>query len=333
MESKVKVENALGKATTEIANSNGRVGEVGCVTGTEDTSKSTKVDVPNGELDTAWAEEDFILHEKPVNNTLGATFPRALYAERFLKKRINWARYAHGHERHRNQLRSSKARRESKPIDPHIVRLLRVYKPPTNLILEPLDSEDASASPKGEVRSPKHEPNLKMEAAETSILAKEEPGASDDIAVREKLIAKLRDDITALTEAIAGFWGDLLLANESIAKAESRYKAENPNREKLESERATLAEAKLSLEIRLDEGGFDEENPEDMKLLHSLESEEEELNLKHSVVLFALEECTIQLKQSQTELKLSRDLVEESKVQVKNGEREIENAEKAIARE
>ncbi|KAL3675197.1 hypothetical protein R1sor_025145 [Riccia sorocarpa] len=37
----------------------------------------------------------------------------------------------------------------------------------------------------------------------------------DDIAIREKLIAKLR---TALTEAIAGFRGDLILANESIAK-------------------------------------------------------------------------------------------------------------------
>ncbi|KAL3686028.1 hypothetical protein R1sor_004050 [Riccia sorocarpa] len=118
----------------------------------------------------------------------------------------------------------------------------------------------------------------------------------EDIAVREKLIAKLRVDITALIEAIAGFRGHLLLANESIAKAESRYKAENANREKLESERATLAEAKLSLEIRLDDGGFDEENPE-------------------------------------SELKLSRDLVEESKVQVENGEREIETAERAIARE
>ncbi|KAL3686027.1 hypothetical protein R1sor_004049 [Riccia sorocarpa] len=244
-ESKVKVENAPGKATTEVANSSGRVGEVGCVTGTEDTSKSKKVDVPNGELDTAWAEEDFILsedyfakecrlpndgvmpnditkalvsdeevercfgprsgtkgrngpklnncvgltqsevlhlfqvidgHEKLVNNTLGATFPRALYAERFLKKRINWARYAH--ERHRNQLRSSKARKESKPIGPPIVRPLRLYKPPADLILEPLESEDASASPKREVRSPKHERNLKTEAAETSMLAKEEPGAS-----------------------------------------------------------------------------------------------------------------------------------------------------------
>ncbi|KAL3677752.1 hypothetical protein R1sor_020708 [Riccia sorocarpa] len=201
----------------------------------------------------------------------------------------------------RNQLCSSKARKESKPIGSPIVRPLSVYKPPANLILEPLDSEDASASPKREVRSPKHKLNLNEEATETSMLAKEEPGASvimngslgeapesssvipevrlvklaspasympgfielkDDIAIREKLIAKLRADITALTEAITGFRGDLILANESIAKAESRYKAENANREKLESERATLAEAKLSLEIRLDDRGFDEENPE-----------------------------------------------------------------------
>ncbi|KAL3700537.1 hypothetical protein R1sor_018559 [Riccia sorocarpa] len=411
MESKVKVENAPGKATTEVANSSGRVGEVGCVTGTEDTSKSKKVDVPNGELDTAWAEEDFILSEDyfakecrlPNNGVMPNDITKALVSDEevercfgprsgtkgrngpklnncvglpqsevlhLFQKRINWARYAH--ERHRNQLRSSKARKEAKPIGPPIVRPLRVYKPPAHLILEPLDSEDASASPKRKVRSPKHEPNLKTEAGETSMLAKEEPEASvimggslgeapesssvipevrpvklaspasympgfielkDDIAFREKLIAKLRADISALTEAIAGFRGDMLLANESIAKAESRYKAENANREKLESERATLAEAKLSLEIRLDDGGFDEENPEDMKLLHSLESEEEELNLKHSGVLSTLEECTVRLKQSQSELKLSRDLVEESKVQVENGEREIETAERAIARE
>ncbi|KAL3696016.1 hypothetical protein R1sor_010092 [Riccia sorocarpa] len=336
MESNVKVEHAPGKATTEVANSSGRVGEVGCVTGTEDTLKSKKIDVLNGELDTAWAEEDFILsedyfakecrlpndefmpnvitkalvsdeevercfgprsgtkgrngpklnncvglpqsevlhlfqvidgHEKPVNNTLGATFPRALYAERFLKKRINWAQY--GHERHRNQLRSSKARKESKPVGPHIVRPLRVYKPSADLILEPLDSEDASASPKREVRSPKHKPNLKTEAAETSMLAKEEPGAS-------------------------------IIMGGSLGEA--------PESSLVIHERQSL-------------------------LLHSLESEEEELNLKHSGVLYALEEYTVRLKQSQTELKLSRDLVEESKVQVENGEREIETAERAIARE
>ncbi|KAL3682155.1 hypothetical protein R1sor_000177 [Riccia sorocarpa] len=86
-------------------------------------------------------------HDKPVNGTLGAIFPRALYAERFLKKRINWAEYAQ--ERHRNQLRSSKSRRESKPIGPPILRVHRVYKPPPSLSLEPGETDERApiASP------------------------------------------------------------------------------------------------------------------------------------------------------------------------------------------
>ncbi|KAL3677901.1 hypothetical protein R1sor_020857 [Riccia sorocarpa] len=66
-------------------------------------------------------------HDKLVNGTLGAIFPRALYAERFLKKRINWAAYAH--EKHKNQIRTCKGRGDSRPTCPPVVRPHRVYKP------------------------------------------------------------------------------------------------------------------------------------------------------------------------------------------------------------
>ncbi|KAL3702396.1 hypothetical protein R1sor_020418 [Riccia sorocarpa] len=79
-------------------------------------------------------------HDKPVNGTLGVAFPRALYAERFFGKRINWAAYAH--ERHRNQIKNSKTRGDSRPTGPPVIRPERVYTPPTTLVLEPLLTSD-----------------------------------------------------------------------------------------------------------------------------------------------------------------------------------------------
>ncbi|KAL3675091.1 hypothetical protein R1sor_025039 [Riccia sorocarpa] len=194
MESKVKVENARGKATTEVANSSGRVGEVGCVTGTGDTSKSKKVDVPNGELDTAWAEEDFILSEDyfakecrlPNDGVMPNDITKTLVSDEEVERCFG--------------PRSGTNGRNGPKLN-NCVGL------PQSEVLH------YSGSVIPEVRP------VKL-ASPASYM----PGfieLKDDIAVREKLIAKLRADITALTKAIAGFRGDLLLANESTAKAVS----------------------------------------------------------------------------------------------------------------
>ncbi|KAL3688663.1 hypothetical protein R1sor_014972 [Riccia sorocarpa] len=184
-------------------------------------------------------------HDKPVNGTMGKMFPRALYAERFLKKRINWAAYAF--DRHRNQIRSHKQRGEEKPSGPPIVRPHRVYKPPPNLILE-LASYDEPAISK--------EPKISKE-----VKPKVQPAATN-IRDREKLIAKLQDIITAQSDAIDSIRDKLKIVAESISNAESQFKTDNAERAKLETERSTLAARKQTLEMRLEDGGFNEDDPE-----------------------------------------------------------------------
>ncbi|KAL3695093.1 hypothetical protein R1sor_008744 [Riccia sorocarpa] len=184
-------------------------------------------------------------HDKPVNGTLGAIFPRALYAERFLKKRINWAAYAH--EKHKNQIRTCKGRGDARPKGPPVVRPHRVYKPPAGLILEPVDSdEQISPADRKLNQQPTSEGHISPEP-------------------EEHFPAKNATNIEASTlmkSTIEASWISLKSAEETISNAETRYRQECEVREKLEQNRAALAEKKQTLEIRLEDGGFDEENPE-----------------------------------------------------------------------
>ncbi|KAL3698849.1 hypothetical protein R1sor_012925 [Riccia sorocarpa] len=125
-------------------------------------------------------------HDKPVNGTLGVAFPRALYAERFLEKRINWAAYAH--ERHRNQIKNSKTRGDSRPTGPPVIRPKRVYTPPTTLVLEPLltsDTEHKGSSPSEQKGSPSEQKSRPLRASE--VLAKEE--------VEERIVHDWTDNV------------------------------------------------------------------------------------------------------------------------------------------
>ncbi|KAL3681660.1 hypothetical protein R1sor_024616 [Riccia sorocarpa] len=65
-------------------------------------------------------------HEKPINGTIGVIFPRALYAERILRQKINWAAFAH--DKLKNQLKAHKTRKLAKPTGPPFIRTPRVYK-------------------------------------------------------------------------------------------------------------------------------------------------------------------------------------------------------------
>ncbi|KAL3688906.1 hypothetical protein R1sor_015215 [Riccia sorocarpa] len=223
-------------------------------------------------------------HDKLVNGTLGAIFPRALYAERFLKKRINWAGYAQ--ERHRNQLRSSKSRRESKPIGPPILRVHRVYKPPPNLSLEPGEIDERAPSPvdrnlKGastidaEQEAPAAaEEGISSEPSEVKpdvLLRGSSSGTSclpvyvelkDDIAARENSIKAIHANISLESEALEVLRSSTKSAAESIALSVGTYKTDKEVLGKLETERTKLAARKQSLETRLEDGGFNEENPE-----------------------------------------------------------------------
>ncbi|KAL3690838.1 hypothetical protein R1sor_004489 [Riccia sorocarpa] len=263
-------------------------------------------------------------HDKPMNGTMGKMFPRVLYAERFLKKRINWAAYAF--DRHRNQIRSHKQRGEGKPSGPPIVRPHRVYKPPPNLILELASCDESAISKEPAISKevkPKVQPAASVsgeqeEAPSVKHATKVEPPKSGvksetrpitymlgvlelkaNIRDREKLIAKLQDDITAQSDAIDNIRDKLKIVAESISNAESQFKT-----------------------IMLN----------DMKLLSSLESEEEDLNLSYSRVLTAIEECTSKLVQSQTELKLSRSKEGGLNVEITAAEFEIQKLQSSLTK-
>ncbi|KAL3697851.1 hypothetical protein R1sor_011927 [Riccia sorocarpa] len=233
-------------------------------------------------------------HDKPVNGTLGAIFPQALYAERFLKKRINWAAYAH--EKHKNQILTCKGRGDSRPTGLLVVRPHRVYKPHAGLILEPADSDEqtsaadrklnqqptseAHISPEPEEHFPtknatnieastrmKSSPAVKVEKDALHFTSSSScmPGFLDlknDLAVRESRAEVLRADITRMIAAIEASRISLKSAEETISNVETRYREESDVRDKLEHNRAALAEKKQALEIRLEDGGFDEDNPE-----------------------------------------------------------------------
>ncbi|KAL3682148.1 hypothetical protein R1sor_000170 [Riccia sorocarpa] len=315
---RVKPEAGKGGSSPEV------VPNGGIHNGSQETSKKKVVEGSDvGSKDTNWTEEEFTLsvdyfakecllpsdgmlandvprtlvidgHDKPVNGTLGAIFPRALYAERFLKKRINWAVYAH--EKHKNQIWTCKGQGDSRPTGPPVVRPHRVYKPPAGLILEPADSEERTSpadrklnqqpTSEGHI-SPEPEEHFPAKNAtniEASTLMKSSPavkvekdalhftsGSScmpgyldlkNDLAARESRVEVLQADITRMIAAIEASRISLKSAKETISNAETRYRQECDVREKLEQNRATLAEKKQTLEIRLEDWGFDEENPE-----------------------------------------------------------------------
>ncbi|KAL3694864.1 hypothetical protein R1sor_008515 [Riccia sorocarpa] len=272
-------------------------------------------------------------HDKPVNGTLGAIFPRALYAERFLKKRINWAAYAH--EKHKNQIRTCKGRGDSRPTGPPVVRLHRVYKPPAGLILEPADSEERTSPADRKLNQQptseghiSHEPEEHFPAKnatniEASTLMKSSravkvekdalhftsgsscmPGYLDlknDLAARESRVEVLRADITRMIAAIEASQISLKSAEETISNAETRYRQECDVREKLEQNRAALAEKKQTLEIRLEDGGFDEKNPKREELKEELAKAQEQ------AALAARREETICLEKDALQKEYSRD--------------------------
>ncbi|KAL3689529.1 hypothetical protein R1sor_015838 [Riccia sorocarpa] len=76
-------------------------------------------------------------HEKPINGTIGVIFPRALYAERILRQKINWAAFAH--DNLKNQLKAHKTRKLAKPTGPPFIRTPRIYRPPPGLMFDDSD--------------------------------------------------------------------------------------------------------------------------------------------------------------------------------------------------
>ncbi|KAL3678009.1 hypothetical protein R1sor_020965 [Riccia sorocarpa] len=336
MDGKVKAEPGRVGSSPEGGSSGVRDGEV--LSGSQESSK--KVEAPNVVVVEDWNEEDFILSIEyfakdcnlPNEGIMPGDIPKTL-------------------ERHRNQLRSSKSRCESKPIGPPILRVHRVYKPSPNLSLEPGETDERAPSPvdrnlKGsatidaEQEAPaaaeegissepsevKPEVRLRGSSSGTSCLPVYVE-LKDDIAARENSIKAIHANISSDTEALEVLQSSTKSAAESIALTVGTYKTDKEVLGKLETERTELATRKQSLKTRLEDGDFDEENPE------SLEAEEEDLNLSLSGVLTKIDECSARLLQSQTEMKLSRSKQEELKMELERAELKVDNAQVVLCME
>ncbi|KAL3697247.1 hypothetical protein R1sor_011323 [Riccia sorocarpa] len=111
-----------------------------------------------------------------------------------------------------------------------------------------------------------------------------------DIMVRQRRVETARNETTNLRSTIVEARKKLHVADSSITRAEESLKKEKSVCNELETDRSAVEKEKQELEMRLENGGFDEKNPEDMKLLAKLEQEEEDLNEKFSGVLSKLDE-------------------------------------------
>ncbi|KAL3682140.1 hypothetical protein R1sor_000162 [Riccia sorocarpa] len=313
-------------------------------------------------------------HDKPVNGTLGVAFPRALYAERFLGKRINWAAYAH--ERHRNQIKNSKTLGDSRPTGPSVIRPKRVHTPPATLVLELTSDIEHKGSPSEQKGSPSEQKSRPLRASE--VLAKQEveerivldwpdnvgsdecstklkptsapegstsavvivrskmPGVEDlkdDIRVQKESVEKLRGEVKTLTDVVDNNRQKLQDSEESMTRAEETLKKEKSVNNQVGIDRIAMEKKKQELETRLDDGGFEEENPEDMQLLVSLEEEEEDLNSKLSGLLSAIEVSTQRQLQLEEQLHSTRANVNNLDTVIKEAEAEIEKKVSLFERE
>ncbi|KAL3685557.1 hypothetical protein R1sor_003579 [Riccia sorocarpa] len=297
----VKPEAGKGGSSSEVV-PNGGIRD-----GSQETSKKKAVegsDIIDG-------------HDKPVNATLGAIFPLALYDERFLKKRINWAAYTH--EKHKNQIRTCKGGGDSRPTGPPVVRPHRVYKPPADLILEPADSDERTIAADRKLnQQPISEAHISPEP-EDHFPAKNATNIKASTLMKSNPAVKVEKDALHFTSGSSCMPGFLDLKND-LAVWESRV-------EVLRHNRAALAEKKQALEIRLEDGEFDEENPE------TLELQEEELVLTYSAALTALEESNKRLKDLQTNLKLGRTSAEKLNAEITAAEVQIFTSQSDLTRE
>ncbi|KAL3701693.1 hypothetical protein R1sor_019715 [Riccia sorocarpa] len=154
-----------------------------------------------------------------------------------------------------------------------------------------------------------------------------------DIRVRKESVEKLRGEVKILTDAVDNNRQKLQDSEESMTRAEKTLKKEKSVYNQVWIDRIAMEKKKQELETWLDDGGFDEENPEDMQLLASLEEEEEDLNKKLSGLLSAIEVSTQRQLQLEEQLQSTRANVNNLDNVIKEAEAEIEKKVSLFERE
>ncbi|KAL3698189.1 hypothetical protein R1sor_012265 [Riccia sorocarpa] len=357
MDGKVKAEPGRVGSSPKGGSSGVRDGEV--LSGSQESSK--KVEAPNAEVVEDWNEKDFILSIEyfakdcnlPNEGMMPGDIPKSLVSDEDIEKCFGPRSGNKG--RNGPKLNNCTGLPQSEVL--HLFQAIDGHDKPVNGTLEPGETDERAPSPvdrnlKGaatidaEQEAPaaaeegissepsevKPEVRLRGSSSDTSCLPVYVE-LKDDIAARENSIKAIHANISSDTEALEVLRSSTKSAAKSIALSVGTYKTDKEVLAKLETKRTELAARKQSLETRLEDGGFDEENPEDMNLLQSLEAEEEDLNLSLSGVLTKIEECSARLLQSQTEMKLSRSKQEELKMELERAELKVDNAQVVLRRE
>ncbi|KAL3689603.1 hypothetical protein R1sor_015912 [Riccia sorocarpa] len=346
MDGKVKVEPGRVGSSREGGSSGVRNGEV--LSGSQESSK--KVEAPNAVVVEDWNEEDFILSIEyfakdcnlPNEGMMPGDISKTLVSDEDIEKCFGPRSGNKG--RNGPKLNNCTGLPQSEVLHFTFVSepgetdertpspVDRNLKGAATIDAEqeaPVAAEEEISSEPSEV---KPEVRLRGSSSGTSCLPVYVE-LKDDIAARENSIKAIHANISSDTEALEVLRSSTKSAVESIALSVGTYKTDKEVLAKLENERTELAARKQSLETRFEDGGFDEENPEDMNRLQSLEAEEEDLNLSLSGVLTKIEECSARLLQSQTEMKLSRSKQEELKMELERAQLKVDNAQVVLRRE
>ncbi|KAL3684490.1 hypothetical protein R1sor_002512 [Riccia sorocarpa] len=259
-------------------------------------------------------------HDKPINGTIGVIFPRALYAERILGQKINWAAFAH--DKLKNQIKAQKTRKLAKPTGPPCIRTLRVYTPPKSLKFDdnnvtettPMLEVDAveakdkgkltelqlrgmpaeksetsgSASPtvcselSGDPKSFGASPMKSVEIESIEVLKLEIKQQQEKKHSIEDSLSKARDKISALRKTAYN--------SKRIAEdCESTLTSEVNTRLDLTQRESKLNQRNKEIAMLLEpDENFDENDSEEVERLDQLEREGEDLTVQMAEVLDAI---------------------------------------------
>ncbi|KAL3686962.1 hypothetical protein R1sor_013271 [Riccia sorocarpa] len=284
-------------------------------------------------------------HDKPINGTIGVIFPRALYAERILGQKINWAAFAH--DKLKNHIKAQKTRKLAKPTGPPCVQTLRVYTPPKSLKFDDndvtettpmLEVDAAEAKDKGKLTelqlrgmlSKKSEASGSASPTVCSELSgdPESFGASPMKSVQIESIKVLKLEIKQQHEKKHSIEDSLSKARDKISAL--RKTAYNSKRTAEDCESTLTSEVNTRLDLTQRESKLNQRNKEIAMLLEPDENFDEN-DSEMAEVLDAIAASESKEKNLREQIEAAKKCLEETKSQLLEVTNEISGKEKTLS--
>ncbi|KAL3693319.1 hypothetical protein R1sor_006970 [Riccia sorocarpa] len=230
---------------------------------------------------------------------------RALYAERILGQKINWAAFAH--DKLKNQIKAQKTRKLAKPTGPPCVRTLGVYTPPKSL---KFDDNDV----------PETTPMLEVDAAEAK-----DKGKLTELQLRGMPAEKSEASGSASPTVCSELSGDLKSFGASPMKS---VQIESIERESKLNQR----NKEIAMLLEPDDN-FDENDFEEVERLDQLEREGEDLTVQMAEVLDAIAASESKEKNLREQIEATKKCREDTESQLLEVTNEISGKEKTLSQD